>query len=185
MLQPQNITEYFINTRINPGDTVIDATAGNGFDTLKLCRAVSNSGTVFAFDIQECALNETKRKLYENNFQNAELIRDCHSKIDKYINKPVSAVIFNLGYLPGGDHTLQTKHNTTISAIEKSLDLLTDNGFISVTVYYGKNSGCEEKDMVMKYLKHLDHKSFTVLTCDFHNRPNNPPITVIITKNQK
>ena len=67
--------------------------------------------------------------------------------------------------------------------ITKSLDLISDNGFISITVYYGKNSGTEEKDEVMEFLKNIDHKKFTVMTFDFHNRPNNPPITVIITKN--
>jgi len=183
MLQPQNITEYFINTYITPGDTVADATAGNGFDTLKLCNAVTASGKVYAFDIQSCALSETKKKLDACNFKNAVLINDSHSNIDKYVNESLKAVIFNLGYLPGGDHSLQTKYDTTIEAIEKSLALISDDGFISVTVYYGKNSGSEEKDAVMKYLKIINHKKFTVLSCDFHNRPNNPPITVIITKN--
>ena len=183
MLQPQNITEYFINQYIKPGNVVIDATAGNGNDTIKLCSAVTETGTVYAFDIQKEALHETEKKLNAGNFKNAILIHDSHAEIDKYVNKPVSAVIFNLGYLPGGDHTLQTRADSTIEAIEKSLELLSDDGFISVTVYYGKNSGCEEKEAVMAYLKNTDHKKYTVLTCDFHNRPNNPPITIIITKN--
>jgi len=183
MLQPQNITGYYINNYLSPGDIAIDATAGNGHDTLKLCRAVTDTGKVFAFDIQKAALSETSKKLSEHGFSNAELICDSHSNMDKYVSMPVTAVIFNLGYLPGGDHTLQTKYETTIKAIEKSLNLISDDGFISVTVYYGKNSGTEEKEAVMEYLKNLNHKKYTVLCCDFHNRPNNPPITVIITKN--
>ena len=183
MLQPQNITEYYINTFISQGDCVIDATAGNGFDTLKLCGAVGKNGKVYAFDIQDCALAATKKRLDENGFSNAQLIKDSHSELDKYVSNTVNAVIFNLGYLPGGDHSLQTKAGTTIEAIKKSLDILSDSGFISVTVYYGKNSGCEEKNSVMEYLKTLDHKKYTVLVNDFYNRPNNPPLTVIITKN--
>lgn len=183
MLQPQNITEYFINTYIHPGSIAVDATAGNGNDTLKLCKAVTQTGKVYAFDIQNIALHETENKLKSENFRNFELICDSHSNLDSYVKDTVDAVIFNLGYLPGGDHNLQTKYDTTITAIEKSLDILSDSGFISVTVYYGKNSGCEEKEVVMEYLRNINHKKYTVLTCDFHNRPNNPPITVIITKN--
>jgi len=183
MLQPQNITDYFIKTYIKSGDTVIDATAGNGNDTLKLCDAVGENGRVFAFDIQKDALLITEKKLSENGFSNAKLICASHSLIDEYITAPVDAVIFNLGYLPGGDHSIHTKPDTTICAIEKSLALLSDKGFISVTVYYGKNSGVYEKDVVMEYFKILDHKKYTVTVHDFYNRPNNPPLSVIITKN--
>lgn len=185
MLQPKDITEYFINKCITSGDRVIDATAGNGNDTLKLCNAVGKSGKVFAFDIQQLAIDETTKRLTEQGIKNALMILDSHSELDKYVTQPVKAVLFNLGYLPGGDHCLQTKYDTTIAAIEKSLKLLTDDGFISVTIYYGKNSGTEEKENVLKYLNTLDHKKYTVMLFDFYNRPNNPPITAIITPNIK
>ena len=183
MLQPRHITEYFINNFIREGDTVIDATAGNGNDTLKLCNAVGESGKVFAFDIQQIALRNTKKLLEQNEMTNFSLINDSHSEMDKYIPNPVKAVVFNLGYLPGGDHGLHTKYETTTIAIEKALELLSDDGFISVTIYYGKDSGTEEKDGVMEYLKNLDCKRYTVTVHDFYNRPNCPPITAIITKN--
>ena len=183
MIQPQNITEYFINKYIDENDTVIDATMGNGHDTLKLAKAVGKKGKVFAFDIQNVALENTKKLLFENNISNVNLILDSHSNLDKYVNENVKCVVFNLGYLPGGDHKKQTKKDTTILAIEKSLAILSDKGFVSVTVYYGKNSGTEEKEAVMEYFKNLDHKKYTVLVCDFFNRPNNPPLSVIITKN--
>ncbi len=183
MLQPQHITEYFINNFVHPGDTAVDATMGNGNDTLKLCKAVGCGGKVFAFDIQKTAMESTKEKLIKENFSNAQLILDSHSHMDKYIEEKVSCVIFNLGYLPGGDHSVCTKGDTSIEAIEKSLSLISDRGFVSVTVYYGKNSGTEEKDAVMEYLKTIDHKKYTVTVHNFFNRPNNPPITVIITKN--
>ena len=156
---------------------------GNGNDTLKLCKAVGRDGKVFAFDIQKTAMESTKEKLVKENISNAQLILDSHSHMDKYIEEKVSCVIFNLGYLPGGDHSVCTKGDTSIEAIEKSLSLISDGGFVSVTVYYGKNSGTEEKDAVMEYMKTIDHKKYTVTVHDFFNRPNNPPITVIITKN--
>ena len=183
MIQPQNITEYFINTHINPGDTVVDATMGNGNDTLKLCKQVTQSGKVYAFDIQQSAVENTTQLINQNDFDNVNFVLDSHSDMDKYVKENVKAVIFNLGYLPGGDHNIHTKAQTTIEAIKKSLHLLHDEGFVSITIYYGKNSGTDEKESVMEYLKTIDHKKYTVTVHDFYNRPNNPPLTVIITKN--
>lgn len=183
MLQPKHITEYFINNFVCEGDTVIDATAGNGNDTLKLCNAVGKNGKVFAFDIQQIALDNTEKLLKDKGASNFQLINASHSELDKYISESVKAVVFNLGYLPGGDHSLHTKCETTTVAIEKGLSLLADDGFISVTIYYGKDSGTEEKDGVMEYLKNLDCRKYTVTVHDFLNRPNCPPITAIITKN--
>lgn len=183
MLQPHNITEYFIDNLLKKGDIAIDATAGNGNDTLKLCRKVGKEGKVYAFDIQDKAIEETKKLIFESGFSNAEIIKDSHEFMDKYISQEVKAVIFNLGYLPGGDHSLQTKGETTIEAIKKALELLCDDGFIAIMIYYGKNSGTEEKLVVTDFLKKLDHKKYTVTLHDFYNRPNNPPITAVITKN--
>ena len=183
MLQPQHITDFLIENYINEGDIVIDATAGNGNDSLKLCKKVGKDGKVYAFDIQEKAIEETKRKLLENGFCNSEVIKDSHEFMDKYVCGEVKTVIFNLGYLPGGDHRVQTKGETTIEAIKKALDLICDDGFIAIMIYYGKNSGTEEKLMLMDFLKDLDHKKYTVTVHDFYNRPNNPPITALITKN--
>ena len=183
MYQPKDITEFFINKYVKSGSFAVDATAGNGNDTLKLLNKTGENGKVFAFDIQKEALDNTEKKLKENGYSNYELILDSHSEIDKYINTPVSCVIFNLGYLPGGDHSIATKGETTIQAIEKSLNLISDDGFISLTVYYGKNSGTKEKDTVMEFIKNLDHKKYSALVFDFYNRPNNPPLTIIITKN--
>ena len=183
MLQPQHITDFFINNFVKKGDVCIDATAGNGFDTLKLAKAVGDEGKVYAFDIQKIAIQNTKALLLENNINNAEVIMDSHSEMDKYISQKVKAVVFNLGYLPGGDHKLQTKAETTTIAIEKALELICDDGFIAIMIYYGKNSGTAEKDALMEFLKNLNHKKYTVTTHDFYNRPNNPPITAVITKN--
>ena len=183
MLQPQYITEYYISAFIKEGDVAVDATAGNGHDTLKLCKAVGDGGKVYAFDIQKYAIENTKTKLSESGYSNAELILSSHADMDKYVTENVKAVVFNLGYLPGGDHNLQTKGDTTIVAIEKALALISADGFVAISIYHGKNSGTEEKEIVMEYLKTIDHKKYTVMVHDFYNRPNNPPITVVITRN--
>ena len=182
MLQPQDITNFLIKNYITEGDTAIDATAGNGNDTLKLCKKVGKTGKVFAFDIQDKAIEETKKLVFENGFTNAQIIKDSHEFMDNYVHEKVRAVIFNLGYLPGGDHKLQTKGETTVEAIKKALDLICDDGFIAIMIYHGKNSGTEEKLMLTDFLKTIDHKKYTVTLHDFFNRPNNPPITAVITK---
>ena len=155
MFQPKNITEYYISQYIVEGDTVVDATAGNGNDTLKLCSAVGERGLVYAFDIQKEALNSTKNKLIDANMTNFKLIQSCHSVMDNYISAPVKAVVFNLGYLPGGDHSIHTTADTTVKAINKSLALLTKDGFVSVSIYYGKNSGTDEKENVLSVFRSL------------------------------
>lgn len=183
MLQPQHITEFFINNFVSKGDVCIDATAGNGNDTLKLAKSVGNDGKVYAFDIQQMAIENTKKLLEENEIKNVQLILDSHVKMDEYVKEEVKCVLFNLGYLPGGDHSLQTKAETTKVAIEKSLELICDDGFVAIMIYYGKNSGTAEKEAVMEFLKIINHKKYTVTIHDFYNRPNNPPITAVITKN--
>ena len=185
MLDILETEKSFILKHIKEGDTVADFTMGNGHDTLFFSKTVGESGRVYAFDIQPDALVSTKKRLVENNaFENYTLICDSHHNAKKYIDGKIKAGMFNLGYLPGGDHNICTQYTTTIEAIDKALGLINDTGFISVTIYYGKNSGTTEKENVLNYIKGLDHKLYTVTVHDFFNRPNNPPLTVVITKNK-
>jgi hypothetical protein len=94
----------------------------------------------------------------------------------------VSAIVFNLGYLPGGDHALATRAQSTIQAIETGLTLLKTGGVISLCIYSGGDSGFEEKEAVLSYLKHLDQRDYLVITNEFYNKPNNPPMPVFIIK---
>lgn len=71
----------------------------------------------------------------------------------------VSCVVFNFGYLPGGAHDLATKAQTSLEAVEQSLELLKKGGIISLCIYSGKDSGFEEKEALMEYLKGLDSKN--------------------------
>ena len=169
---------------VKEGDNCIDATAGKGNDTLFLCNLVGESGKVLAFDIQEEAVDSTKRLLSDNDIKcKYNVYLDSHTNMDKYISKDsVSAIMFNLGYLPGGNHSIQTKYATTIEAINKSLELLKYGGIISICIYSGGDSGFLEKDKVLEYLKTLDNKKYLVIYNEFYNKPNNPPIPVFILK---
>ena len=186
MTVPENvleITHHFIEKAVKPVDRVIDATMGNGNDTLFLSQIVGETGEVFAFDIQQQALDSTAKLLEkEAATDNTRLILSGHQNMEEYVSGEVSAVMFNLGYLPGGDHSVGTLAETTVAALEAAMRLLKKHGIITVGVYYGGDSGFDEKERVMEYIAGIDFKKFTVLTLDYKNRPNCPPIAVIIEK---
>lgn len=92
--------------------------------------------------------------------------------------------MFNLGYLPGGDHHLATKAETTIEALKKGLTLLCEGGMISLLIYSGGDSGFDEKEQVLQWLKELSDDQYTVLVEAFYNKPNHPPLPVYIIKNE-
>lgn len=177
------ISHEFVRKAVKQGDIAVDATMGNGNDTLLLARLVGDKGRVYSFDIQDIALKNTINKLKEAGAPDCvELIKDGHENIDIYVPKGIRAVMFNLGYLPKGDHRISTKAGTTIKALEKSMKLLIDGGIIAMVIYYGGDSGFEEKEAVMEYIKTIDCRRYSVLVCDFVNQINCPPIAVCIEK---
>lgn len=176
-------SHQYIERFVEDGDVVIDATAGNGNDTVFLAKLVGQTGRVFSFDVQKIALDRTREKLSSFGLiDRVEIINDGHENLDKYVKNNVKAVMFNLGYLPSGDHKIGTKAETTISAIEKSLNNLVKGGIISIVVYHGGDSGFEEKNQVLEYLEQLDQKKYSVMKTEFINQPNCPPILVCIEK---
>ena len=175
---------HFIEEQVKPGDFCIDATMGNGYDTLLLSRLCGESGQVLAFDIQEQALNHTRERLQKAAApENYTLLLESHSHMRQYARpETVSCIVFNLGYLPGGDHSKATKSNTSITAMEQGLFLLKKGGLLSLCIYSGGDSGFQERDDVLTWLKQLDSHKYLVIRSDYYNRPNNPPIPVLIIK---
>ena len=169
---------------IYEGAFCIDATMGNGNDTEYLCKKAGPGGRVLAFDIQAEAVAHTKARLEEQlPYCNYQLFLDSHSNMDIYAEAESAAcIMFNLGYLPGGDHQVATKAETTICALEKGLKLLRKNGIMSVCIYSGGDSGFEEKDAVMEWLRQLDSRKYLVMVTQYYNRPNHPPIPAFIVK---
>ncbi len=181
------ITEWchhFISEHVQEGDCCIDATAGNGNDTQLLCELVGEMGKVYAFDIQEEAVMHTKERLEKAGVINqAEVLLDSHVNMNKYVGEnSVNCIVFNFGYLPGGDHNLATKGETSIKAIHEGLDLLKKGGIMSLCIYSGGDSGFEERDAILEELKKLDTKRYLVILSSYYNRPNHPPIPVLIIK---
>jgi len=191
--QNNSYIQHFIKEHVKPGDVCIDATAGNGHDTLYLCQLAGTGqkddsgsdkplGKVLAFDIQQQALDNTKQLLEKNGYQ-AQLILDSHANMKNYAkDNSVDCIVFNFGYLPGGDHNLVTRAQSSIKAIEAGLDLLKKKGIMTLCIYSGGDSGFEERDALLEFLKKLDAKKYLVIASFYYNRPNNPPIPVIIQK---
>ena len=94
----------------------------------------------------------------------------------------VDCIVFNLGWLPGGDHTVFTHADSTIAAIEAGLKLLRKDGVMCVSIYYGGASGYEERDALLEYVRTIDPAQYTVLVTQFANRAGDPPIPVFIHK---
>lgn len=182
--QITNWCAHFIKDHVSQGDFCIDATMGNGSDTLLLSRLCGEKGRVLAFDIQEAALKHTKERLQKENApSNYRLILDSHENLAQYAKEgTVSCVVFNFGYLPGGDHSLATKASTSIKAMESSLSLLKKGGMLSLCIYSGGDSGFEEKDAILSWLSELDFHKYLVIKSDYYNRPNHPPIPVLVIK---
>lgn len=181
-----DINKLYLEQIINEGDIVVDATMGNGYDTKYLAEKVGENGFVYSFDIQEEAIKSTRKKLEKENLDGrVELILDGHENMDKYIEKEISCVVFNLGYLPRAKHMIITKPNTTIKAIEHSLKLLKPHGVVSIAIYTGHPGGLDEKNSVYDFVKNLDQSEFNVLECGFINQVNNPPQLVLIEKKKE
>lgn len=178
-----NISHETIKKFVNDGDICIDATAGRGFDTAFLSELVGNDGKVYAFDIQQEAIDSTNQLLKSKGLTNVETILDSHTNMDKYVhNNEISCITFNFGWLPKGNHEICTHADTSIIAIDKGLELLKDNGIMSLCIYYGKDTGFAERDAILEHLSTIDSKKYTVLVTNFVNRPNCPPIFALIVK---
>lgn len=180
------ITEYchhFLQDYIREGDICVDATAGNGGDTEFLCRLAGENGKVYAFDVQEQAVRSTEERLERAGLRDrAELICAGHERMKEFVKERAAAVVFNLGYLPGGDHAVATKADTTLRAAEQALELLKPGGVVSLCIYSGGDTGYEERDTLLSWLRELDPRRWLVIVNCYYNRRNDPPLPVFIIR---
>lgn len=168
---------------VQPGDTVIDATMGNGHDTLMLCEAVGPEGKVYAFDIQEAAVKETWKLLLAHGMADrARLIRSGHEHMQEYAKEPVQAVVFNLGWLPGGDHSVTTHWETTSCAVQAALELLKTGGVLVICVYPGHAEGDRERKELSGLLSRLSNREYNVLRQQFLNAGIGVPECFVVQK---
>lgn len=178
MKKPLEMAHDFLAQVITKDDVVVDATMGNGHDTLFLAKLAKQ---VYAFDIQEQALEKTSQRLQEAGLTNVELLLQGHETVDQFVIE-VKAAIFNLGYLPSADKSIITQPQTTIEALDKLFQMLVKGGRIAIMIYYGHEGGDIERDSVMDFVSQLPQQEYTATIYRTLNQINNPPFLVMIEK---
>ena len=168
---------------LTEGSLCIDATMGNGHDTLRMCQLTGPGGQVWAFDVQEEALAATDRRLREAGVrERAELILDSHVRMEAHVDVPVDGVMFNLGWLPGHDKARRTQPESTLAAVNAALRLLKPEGLITVCAYPGHEEGSAERDALLQWAAALDAKKYDALLKTYLNQPNDPPLLFAVRR---
>jgi SAM-dependent methyltransferase len=180
-------TKTLLRQAVSEGDIAIDATCGNGNDTLFLAQLVGDSGHVYGFDIQKEAIENTDKLLSKNNVRKqVTLFQKSHDTFPSLLPithlAKIKAAIFNLGYLPKGDKSIVTTPETTISAVKELFRHMPSGGLIILVVYHGHPGGEREKDALLEYVETLEQKKANVLKYQFINQINHPPFIVAIEK---
>lgn len=172
-------TELIIKSYVKAGDVCIDATAGNGNDTEILATAVGQAGRVYAFDIQNEAIEATRFRLGAKGLlDRVVLINDGHERIREHVSEDADFIIYNLGYLPGGDKSLSTTKETTLESLKQALTLLTPAGLMAITCYRSHEGGEEEYKAVMEFVSQLDQIKYNAFRFEFLNQKNAPPVVI-------
>ncbi|MBC8115652.1 MAG: class I SAM-dependent methyltransferase [Candidatus Saccharimonas sp.] len=144
---------------IRPGDVAIDATAGNGHDTKFLAELVGETGHVFAIDLQQEALQRTAALLAKTTLTNIHLVQRDHAELKSIIpgehHGRIATVMFNLGYLPGGNRSLATRTDSTLEAIRSALEIIRPGGVLTIIAYPGHPGGATEAIAVESLLRNL------------------------------
>ena len=166
-----------------PGARAVDATMGNGHDTEALCRLVGSSGLVYAIDLQPQAVENTRARLLAAGLADrARLFCLGHEHLAEAVPAPVRAVMFNLGWLPGGDHRITTLLPTTLSAVEQALSLLQPGGVLVLCAYPGHAEGAREKEALISFFSALPPQQFNVLRQVFLNAGPGAPECFVVQK---
>lgn len=178
-----SVVHDFWGKYLFPGAIALDATAGNGHDTVILCRIVGPQGQVVAMDVQEQAVKNTRERLRREGLR-AQVVHDSHENLAQYVPaQGLDAAVFNLGYLPGGTHDFFTVPECSIPAMNTALSLLKPGGILTVCAYSGKFQGTYERDAVLEWAQGLT-PDFSVWTECFSNRIGLPPVAVCVRKKQ-
>jgi predicted methyltransferase len=168
---------------VRPGDCAVDATCGNGADTLLLARLTGPDGRVWAFDIQDAAIERTTQVL-----ENAGLLQQVtvhnsgHENLTEHVDGPVAAVVFNLGYLPGGDRSVITRPGSTLAGFAQAIELLAPGGIVAITVYPGHEGGEPERAAVDEWAASLTQNMFHVWHMGQSNASPDAPYFILIQR---
>ena len=180
--RPTETAHILVRECVKPGDRVVDATIGNGHDTVFLADLVGPSGHVDGFDIQDEALESARLKLLDPLCDHVTLHSVGHEKIADLVEPQVQAVMFNLGHLPGGDKRLITQAETTIAALQAAAGILSSGGIVTIVVYTGHPGGQKEAESVTKFCCSLDDSQFSTTVYKSSSDKPTAPFLITITR---
>ncbi len=170
---------------LTPGDIAVDATCGNGHDTLTLAQFIltPTSGTLYAIDIQPEAIQKTREKIESNVPEVAHrlvTLQQSHQHFpEEFKILPIKLFIYNLGYLPGGNKSLTTQTSSTLESIENACSLIGSGGLISITCYPGHPEGAVEEQALLEYCKRLNKELWSVCHHRWINRNQSPSLLLL------
>ena len=175
----------FLAARLVHPQLCIDATCGNGGDTAFLCNLTAPAGRVLAFDVQPDAIRSTRARLEQAGVPAGQYALHCdsHAHLIQYVQPGTAdAVKFNFGWLPGAEHDVHSTADGSVPALRAALEALRPGGVLAAVLYSGKVIGDAEKQAMLRFLRALPLKSFTVLVCDFANWAETAPLPCLILK---
>lgn len=170
-----------VRAAVRGGEEVVDATAGNGHDTVFLAKLVGEEGRVLAFDIQDAAIDATRAKLDAAGVSEERvfLVRESHVNVRSHISAPVAAVMFNLGYRPGGDHAIRTQCDETVIALKRAWEVIRPGGILTMVCYRGHPGGQEEGAAVLEASRELRMQGATTETYGVEENATGPFLVVL------
>ena len=176
-----------VKRHLEPGDVAVDATVGAGFDTLFMARQVGESGQVYGFDVQDEALDKARWRFAEEGVaERVTLFRRGHedmaASLPPELHGQVKALMFNLGWLPGGDETITTRFETSRVAIEQALELVHPRGIVTVAIYSGHPAGQIEARELKVWAREVDYRRFRILSYEFINKTTNQETLLLIER---
>ncbi|MFC5701959.1 class I SAM-dependent methyltransferase [Cohnella faecalis] len=182
-----SMAQRFVTERAVAGDTLVDATAGNGVDTLFLARLAGERGRVFAFDVQEAALANTRDRLDREpspcRLAEVTLCQAGHEtmaeRVPRSLHGGVRAVMFNLGYLPGADPAVITRTETTLAALEAAVGLLAVGGALTAVLYPGHEGGGDEAKAVEEWFGRIPGERAQTVVYRFPQKPAAPYLVAL------
>jgi tRNA A58 N-methylase Trm61 len=184
LLKPLEMAQQIVRGVVESGETVVDATLGNGHDALFLAKLVGGTGKVLGFDVQEEAISSSTKRLSDAGISKGSFEFFCrgHQELETVSSGPLAAVMFNLGYLPRADKAVITTAETTLPALEQSVCLLRPKGVLTVMCYPGHEGGDVEAEAVVKWASELARESYRVMRYGMVNAPNRPAFLIAVEK---
>ncbi|MEX1307613.1 MAG: class I SAM-dependent methyltransferase [Eubacteriales bacterium] len=176
------LSHQLMREQIRPGQTVVDATCGNGHDTAFLAKEVTATGQVWAFDIQNAACDITKERIKNLGFHHVKVIHDGHENVGEYLSRTIDGAVFNLGYLPSSNSQVITTPKTTKKAICTLLDGLNPSGFICITAYVSHPGGRREYRALKRMFGRKSLHQCQITVFDEARRKNSAPKVLFIQK---